>query len=218
MLRGYPEDQAGIDVLESSFSSAAQGKDPDSSGIDKPSAKATPWPSSMTSPIWTARSNSASPICRRRLFRRSSQRFRDEALTGTAVLAGRVGESSLGYQNPSQPGDRFAGRVAFIDAYSPPQAGTKRLDGGVVVGPVEHGHIEDSTLRYLPDLRDDPSGIEPDEEVWVACASGYRASIASSLLVAHGLTPVALAKGGVPDVLSALSGARHEETVGQSIG
>lgn len=66
----------------------------------------------------------------------------------------------------------------------------------------EHGYMDGSTLRYLPDLVHDRSGFVPGEEVWVACASGYRASIAGSLLTAHGFDPVVLVHGGVADVMS----------------
>lgn len=68
----------------------------------------------------------------------------------------------------------------------------------------EHGHIDGAKRRYLPDLANDRSGLIPGDEVWVACASGYRASIAGSLLTAHDLDPVVLAEGGVTDVISRL--------------
>lgn len=64
------------------------------------------------------------------------------------------------------------------------------------------GHLEGSRHRYVPDLvAEPPSGIDADEAVWLVCRTGNRASIAAGLLERHGLTPVVVAKGGVPDAL-----------------
>ncbi|MFP5332398.1 MAG: rhodanese-like domain-containing protein, partial [Acidimicrobiia bacterium] len=60
------------------------------------------------------------------------------------------------------------------------------------------GHAAGSIHRYVPDLRDDIPG---SGEVWVLCASGFRAAIAASLVERAGRTPVALTSGGVGKVL-----------------
>lgn len=53
------------------------------------------------------------------------------------------------------------------------------------------GHIEDSVNIPLHEL---PARLDevPAGEVWVHCASGYRASVAASLIDASGRTPVAI--------------------------
>jgi rhodanese-related sulfurtransferase len=68
----------------------------------------------------------------------------------------------------------------------------------------EIGHLDGSIHRYVADLIDSvPAELSRDEEVWVACGTGYRASIAASLLQRAGYRPVALRSGGIPDVLAA---------------
>ena len=47
-----------------------------------------------------------------------------------------------------------------------------------------------------------PIELRADKPVWVLCASGFRASIAASLLERHGYRAVVLAHGGVADVLA----------------
>ncbi len=70
----------------------------------------------------------------------------------------------------------------------------------------ERGVIAESILAYVPDVAEEtPADIDPDREVWVACASGYRAGISASLLERRGIEPVLLATGGVTKVLRALS-------------
>jgi len=64
------------------------------------------------------------------------------------------------------------------------------------------GHIEGSTHRYLPDLREGVAGtVNPAEPVWVICRTGNRSSIAAGLLERHGLQPIVVATGGVPDII-----------------
>lgn len=63
-------------------------------------------------------------------------------------------------------------------------------------------HLEGSSHRYLPDLVDGLGGLSP-AEVWVACGSGYRATIAAGLLERHGAEPVVLATGGVSQLIGA---------------
>lgn len=69
------------------------------------------------------------------------------------------------------------------------------------------GHIDGSLHRYLPDLRDGlPEDLDPARPVWVICQSGNRASISAGLLEGHGVTPIVVSSGGVPDVLKVLAG------------
>jgi hydroxyacylglutathione hydrolase len=67
------------------------------------------------------------------------------------------------------------------------------------------GHINGSIHRYVPDLLEGPPPeLDRDIPVWIACASGHRATMAAGLLQAAGYDPVVLVGGGVPDVLEAL--------------
>ena len=52
------------------------------------------------------------------------------------------------------------------------------------------GGIPDSQHVPIHELLDRMDEVPDDREVWVHCASGYRASIASSLLARSGRTPV----------------------------
>lgn len=68
----------------------------------------------------------------------------------------------------------------------------------------EEGTIENSTMVYAPDLAQGiPEQLDRDRPVLVACETGYRASIAASLLEQDGFTPIVLIDAGVPEVLSA---------------
>lgn len=70
----------------------------------------------------------------------------------------------------------------------------------------EEGVIAGSILRYAPDIASGSTeDIDDEEPVWVACGSGYRATIAASYLEAEGHTPMVLANRGVGDVLEQLS-------------
>lgn len=70
----------------------------------------------------------------------------------------------------------------------------------------ERGVVEGSTLSYLPDLaRRTPPGLDPSSPVWIACGSGYRASIAAGILQDRGFEPVVLTSGGATEVLEETS-------------
>ena len=47
-------------------------------------------------------------------------------------------------------------------------------------------------LHELIARLDEVADVSADQEIWVHCAGGYRASIAASILAAHGLRPVAV--------------------------
>jgi rhodanese-related sulfurtransferase len=66
----------------------------------------------------------------------------------------------------------------------------------------ETGFVEGAILSYLPHLaQTTPLGLDPSLPVWVACGSGYRASIAAGILQDRGFEPVVLATGGATDVV-----------------
>jgi len=68
------------------------------------------------------------------------------------------------------------------------------------------GYVETSTRCYAPDVvMNTPDSLDRDRPVWVACETGYRASIAASALQSRGFEPVVLAGAGVTEVISALS-------------
>jgi hydroxyacylglutathione hydrolase len=68
-------------------------------------------------------------------------------------------------------------------------------------GEWEAGHLERSVHRYVPDLLGGmPEGIDPDQEIWIACGSGYRSALAAALVERLGGRPVILIQGGVDEV------------------
>lgn len=54
----------------------------------------------------------------------------------------------------------------------------------------ETGHVPSASHRYVPDLIDQPPSLSRDEPVAVYCGSGYRASLAASLLKREGFERV----------------------------
>ena len=65
------------------------------------------------------------------------------------------------------------------------------------------GTVPGSIESYVPDLAAaTPDGLIAGREVWVACESGYRASLAASLIEARGFVPVVLNDAGIADVLA----------------
>ena len=80
---------------------------------------------------------------------------------------------------------------------SPPQVLDVRSPGDW-----EIGHLEGTVHRYTPDLRDGiPAELDASRDVWIVCATGFRAMAASTYLESAGFRPVVVAKGGVPDIL-----------------
>ncbi len=62
----------------------------------------------------------------------------------------------------------------------------------------EAAHAVGTVHRYVPDLRHDIPG---NDEVWLVCASGFRAAIAAGLVERAGRTPVTVSDGGVAGLL-----------------
>ena len=64
------------------------------------------------------------------------------------------------------------------------------------------GTIEGSILGYTPHLKDGlPAELDPGQDVWIVCATGFRTLAASTYLEEGGFRPVVVTEGGVPDVL-----------------
>lgn len=92
--------------------------------------------------------------------------------------------------------DDFAGAIA---------SGAQILD---VRAPNEwdDGTIEGSILSYLPDLAaETPPGLDRERPVWLACGTGYRASIAAGILRDRGFEPVVLIGAGATDFVAPTS-------------
>ena len=70
----------------------------------------------------------------------------------------------------------------------------------------DFGTVAESTLCYAPDVvAGTPETLDPGRPVWIACETGYRASIAASALETRGFEPIVLAGAGVAEVLELLS-------------
>ncbi len=85
---------------------------------------------------------------------------------------------------------------------------TTRMAEGVPVLDVrapnewESGVIEGSHRKYAPDLAVAvPPEVDRDTPVLIGCETGYRASLAASLLQRHGYQPEVLIGAGIPDIL-----------------
>ena len=68
----------------------------------------------------------------------------------------------------------------------------------------EGGHVDGSTHRYVPDLFEDTSDLDPTRTAWLLCGSGHRSTIAAAALERDGLRPAALIGHGVTDVMKRL--------------
>lgn len=138
--------------------------------------------------------------------RRELVRIGVDRLAGAAV--GTPEDLAAGAELGSYPVSDFAGLAAQLDAHPHTVVVDARRDderaGGGVRGSV---HIP------IHELRDRIDEV-PDGEVWVYCGSGYRASIAASLLARAGRRPV-LVDGGYGDpVTGSAAVGLHAEPVG----
>src|SRR5205085_5913496 len=68
------------------------------------------------------------------------------------------------------------------------------------------GHIEPSRHVFVGDLPRRVAELPGDREVWTICATGHRASLASSLLDREGLRPRLVDGTGVEDFLKTCAG------------
>jgi rhodanese-related sulfurtransferase len=97
---------------------------------------------------------------------------------------------------------RVADPAAFADAA---RAGEQILDTRAP-SEWETGTIDGSTLLYVPDIIDGATQVlDRSRPVWVACASGFRAGLAASLLASKGFDPIVLARSGVTEILRQMS-------------
>ena len=86
---------------------------------------------------------------------------------------------------------------AVLGSDDPPQVLDVRSPGDWDIG-----HLDGSFHRYTPHLMDGvPEGLDRGEDVWVVCATGFRALAASTFLERAGYRPVVVGEGGVADVL-----------------
>jgi len=72
----------------------------------------------------------------------------------------------------------------------------------------DDGHLEGSTNVFVGDLPDRLGGFDHGERQTVICASGYRSSMAASLLDGVGVPVRLVARSGVPRALRSLSSSR----------
>lgn len=66
----------------------------------------------------------------------------------------------------------------------------------------QSGHIPGSHHIFIGDLRHRLDELPRDRDVWVVCASGFRSSIAASLIAGEGIDVRVLASSGVPELLA----------------
>jgi hydroxyacylglutathione hydrolase len=66
----------------------------------------------------------------------------------------------------------------------------------------ETGHLPGSRNIFVGELPGRVREVRADREIWVACASGHRASIAASFLDRAGANVRLVAQGGVPEWLA----------------
>jgi rhodanese-related sulfurtransferase len=64
------------------------------------------------------------------------------------------------------------------------------------------GHVPGSVNLFVGELPQRMRDVPTNTELWVACASGYGASIAASFLDRAGLPVRLVALGGVPEWLA----------------
>ena len=70
------------------------------------------------------------------------------------------------------------------------------------------GHLEGSRHLFVGDLPERLDGFDPSERQTVICASGYRSSMAASLLDGAGVPVRLVARSGVPRALRSLPASR----------
>jgi hydroxyacylglutathione hydrolase len=66
----------------------------------------------------------------------------------------------------------------------------------------EAGHVPDSQHIFVGELPHRISEVPDDRTIWIACASGYRATMAGSLLAREGRDVRVMAQSGIPEWLA----------------
>jgi len=132
----------------------------------------------------------------------------DQDITEAVVQLARIGKDDVCCTVSPLPED--AATDSYASVQLPEFLEQLEADGAQLLdvrSPSEFASqsVPGSIHRYLPDLFSQgiPAALDPARPVLVACGSGYRAAIAASLLRRSGYTPVALATGGIGDILAA---------------
>jgi hydroxyacylglutathione hydrolase len=117
-----------------------------------------------------------------------------------ATELGRIGYDVAGATTDLDGVELVKGRTAGVA-----EAAEAIASGALVVDvrdPHERSvsHAEGTVHQYVPDLRDEIPGSD-SEDVWLMCASGFRAAIAAGLVERAGRTPVTVTSGGVSALL-----------------
>lgn len=113
--------------------------------------------------------------------------------------------------------DRVVGAIKDLDSWAAQLVGHRVVEAGDaatlvadgtqvldVRAPADwaHGTVPGSTTCYTPDLVDGiPPSLNPDQPVLIACETGYRATIAASILQSYGYSPIVLVGAGIPELL-----------------
>jgi glyoxylase-like metal-dependent hydrolase (beta-lactamase superfamily II)/rhodanese-related sulfurtransferase len=114
--------------------------------------------------------------------------------------------------------DRIEGVVRDVNDWAMELAGHQVVDAGMarslfadgtqlldVRAPSEWTNSASAGITncYVPDLVDFvPASLDPTRPVLIACETGYRASIAASLVATRGYEPIVLVDAGVPELLT----------------
>ena len=131
-------------------------------------------------------------------------------LDGLARQALRIGfESMVGYIDGGLPAWRGSGRTVQAGASLDVDQLAAQLSGGGPEAPVvidvrqsseyEAGHVPGSLHIGAGDLPTTLDRLPRDRPIATICASGYRASVAASMLRAAGFARVSPVRGGVED-------------------
>jgi rhodanese-related sulfurtransferase len=135
---------------------------------------------------------------------------RDREAFADAHVPGSLNERLVGYADGGLAAWQAHGRpvrsypTAGIDDLCRAYVGGQPIQVLDVRQPVEWdaGYVPGSVRIHLGDLPGRLADVPRDKEVWTACASGHRASIAASLLDRAGVPVRLVAKGGVPEWLA----------------
>lgn len=122
--------------------------------------------------------------------------------TWAATELGRIGYRVVGATTDLAGVELRTGRTAGVaDVEAAIRSGQVVVD---VRDPNERAisHPRGTIHRYVPDLREAIPGSDSDE-VWLMCASGFRAAIAAGLVERAGRNPVTVTSGGVSGLLEA---------------
>ncbi|HSJ28970.1 MAG TPA: rhodanese-like domain-containing protein, partial [Acidimicrobiia bacterium] len=120
----------------------------------------------------------------------------DQDPVAAVVELGRIGYSVIGVTTELEGAELVTGRTADLKDLA------EALESGELVVDVrdpnewETSHADGSVHRYVPDLRHEIPGA-PGDDVWLVCASGFRAAIAAGIVTRSGRTPVTVTTGGV---------------------